>query len=97
MAWQASWRLWMRVHVLLPQRKPQVVGDEVGHRVVEPIQQPKHIVGEEDGVVIAVQHKLVRAAKLLNIVVMSNARQFSTMQQTLCARNGTMAARVSPA
>ena len=38
--------------------EPEVVCEEVGHVVVQPLQHVQGIVNEEDGVVVAIQHPL---------------------------------------
>ena len=40
-------------------QEPDVVGDEVGHVVVQPLQHAEDVVYVEDGVVVAIQHPLV--------------------------------------
>ena len=38
--------------------KPEVVCEEVGHVVVQPLQHVQGIIDEEDGVIITIQHPL---------------------------------------
>ncbi len=39
-------------------RKPDAVGHEVGHLMIQAVHEVQYIVGEEDSVIIPVQHKL---------------------------------------